>query len=169
MSTSPDERPNRVVFDAMDPASTRRLARALASVLPAGTLITLDGPLGAGKTFFVRALVEAWEVPIDDVNSPTFVLVNEYRGLRTVFHLDAYRLRDEDEFFELGADEWFESEAITLIEWAERIERCLPPAGIAVRIEVTGESSRRFQIEARSRNQAEAIVRLRAALAASSK
>lgn len=140
--------PSSFEFDATDLAATQRLARALAAHVPGGSLVTLDGELGAGKTCLVRALTQAWGVPPDDVNSPTFVLVNEYQGVHRIYHLDAYRLRDEDEFMELGADEWLESSAITLIEWADRIRQALPVEHLSIRIDVTGDTARRFRFEA---------------------
>ena len=82
---------------------TARLGKLLADVLPAGTVIALIGTLGAGKTRLVQAVAGALGVPREEVTSPTFVLVNEYVGGRLpVYHFDAYRLRDEDEFLELG-------------------------------------------------------------------
>jgi tRNA threonylcarbamoyladenosine biosynthesis protein TsaE len=74
--------------------------------------------------------------------------VQEYHGRRTLYHLDAYRLRDEAEFLDLGPDEYFESEGLTLVEWADRVENCLPPERIEVHITVSGAQSRRFEIRA---------------------
>ena len=80
--------------------------------------------------------------------SPTFVLIQEYHGRRTIYHIDAYRLRDEDEFDSLGPEEYFESDGLVLVEWADRVEGCLPRERIEIRIEVTGPESRRFEIAA---------------------
>jgi tRNA threonylcarbamoyladenosine biosynthesis protein TsaE len=125
---------------------TDRLAAALAEVLPDGVVVALSGTLGAGKTRLVRGLAAACGVPADEVVSPTFILCQEYRGRRTLYHFDAYRLRDEDEFLELGPEEYFESPGITLIEWAERVAGCLPQERIEIHIEPTGETSREFVI-----------------------
>ena len=84
--------------------------------------------------------------------SPTFVLVQEYHGRRDVIHIDAYRLRDEDEFLSLGADEYLDSSALVLIEWAERIAGCLPLARLHIRIDDVGENTRRFTITAHGRS-----------------
>jgi tRNA threonylcarbamoyladenosine biosynthesis protein TsaE len=83
-----------------------------------------------------------------DVQSPTFVLAHEYHGRRTVYHLDAYRLRDCDEFLAIGAEEYFQETAITLVEWADRVAACLPKDHLEVQIEVTGRSGRRFELVA---------------------
>ncbi|MAT71081.1 MAG: tRNA (adenosine(37)-N6)-threonylcarbamoyltransferase complex ATPase subunit type 1 TsaE [Planctomycetaceae bacterium] len=135
-------------FSSDSEADTDRLGAALAAVLPPGTVIGLLGTLGAGKTRLVRAVAAALGVPAADVTSPTFVLVNEYAGRVPVFHFDAYRLRDEDEFLQLGPDEYFESPGLTFIEWADRVESCLPRRRIEIRVEPTGETTRQFTIEA---------------------
>jgi len=135
-------------FLAKSEEDTRRLGRALAEVLPAGTTVALVGTLGAGKTRLVQAIAEACGVPADTVVSPTFVLCQEYHGRRTVYHMDAYRLRDDDEFLQLGPEEYFESDGITLIEWADRVIDCLPPDRIEIHIKVAGQTSREFEIAA---------------------
>lgn len=127
-------------------ADTDRLGKVLAEVLPAGTVVALVGTLGAGKTRLVQAVAAALGVPRDEVTSPTFVLVNEYLdGRLPVYHIDAYRLHDEDEFNELGPEEYFEGAGITFIEWADRVERCLPWECLRIEIEVTGNESRQFR------------------------
>ena len=91
-------------------------------MLPPGTTVALCGTLGAGKTRLVQAIAEGLGVNRRDVVSPTFVLIQEYRGRRMIYHIDAYRLRDDDEFQQLGPDEYFESDGLVLIEWADRVE-----------------------------------------------
>ena len=149
---------NSFTYDAADETATAALGAVLAELLPDGTTVALCGTLGAGKTRLVQAIAEAAGVDRREVVSPTFVLVKEYRaegpsGRRVIFHLDAYRLRldlpgDEDELLELGPDEYFESDGLTLVEWADRVENCLPDERIEIHIEVTGPKSRRFEIKA---------------------
>jgi tRNA threonylcarbamoyladenosine biosynthesis protein TsaE len=139
---------NRFCFLAKSEEDTRRLGRALAEVLPAGTTVALVGTLGAGKTRLVQAVAEACGVPSDAVVSPTFVLCQEYHGHRPVYHMDAYRLRDTDEFQGLGPEEYFESDGITLVEWADRVIDCLPLDRIEIHIEVAGQTAREFGITA---------------------
>ena len=108
-------------------AATDRLGKVLAEVLPPGTVIALIGTLGAGKTRLVQSVAAALGVPRDEVTSPTFVLVNEYlNGQLPVYHFDTYRLRDVDEFLELGPEEYFNGAGLTFIEWADRVSDCLP-------------------------------------------
>jgi len=136
------------VFNAANEAATAALGHALADVLPPGTTVALCGTLGAGKTRLVQAIAEGLGVNRRDVVSPTFVLIQEYYGRRTIYHIDAYRLRDDDEFQQLGPDEYFESDGLVLIEWADRVQRSLPRDYLEICVTVTGAESRRFEIRA---------------------
>ena len=148
---------NCFTYQSDDESATTALGTALAELLPDGATVALCGTLGAGKTRLVQAIAEGAGIDRRDVVSPTFVLVKEYRGRRTVFHLDAYRLRDEDEFLELGPDEYFEGDGLTLVEWADRVESCLPVDRVEILIEVTGPTSRRFEIKAVGPRYTEAV------------
>jgi tRNA threonylcarbamoyladenosine biosynthesis protein TsaE len=141
---------------------TERLGAALADILQPGTVVGLVGTLGAGKTRLVQAVATALGVPAGAVTSPTFVLVNEYRGGHTpVYHFDTYRLKDEDEFLELGPEEYFESDGITFVEWADRVEHLLPEDWLEIVLEVTGETQRRVTIVGGSFSLDQAIDALR--------
>ncbi len=135
-------------YEASDEAATRRLGAVLAECLPDGCVVALVGTLGAGKTRLVQAIAESSGVRRGEVVSPTFVLLRQHRGRRSICHIDAYRLRDEDEFLELGPEEYFENSDLTLIEWADRVTGCLPRDYVEVRIEVSGPRARRFEIVA---------------------
>jgi tRNA threonylcarbamoyladenosine biosynthesis protein TsaE len=134
------------VFEAASEADTDRLGAALAALLPPGTTLALSGTLGAGKTRLVQAIAAACGIDREDVVSPTFVLCQRYQGGRTIYHLDAYRLRDDDEFRELGPEEFFESDGLTIIEWADKVADCLPDERVEIEIEVTGATARRFVV-----------------------
>ena len=126
---------------------TERLGKALAELLPPGTVVGLIGTLGAGKTRLVQAVATALGVPEGGVTSPTFVLVNEYHGGRIpLSHFDTYRLKDDDEFLELGPEEYFDSDGISFVEWADRVEHLLPDDWLEIAIEVTGETTRRVAV-----------------------
>jgi tRNA threonylcarbamoyladenosine biosynthesis protein TsaE len=134
-------------FTAANENDTQRLGKALAEVLPPQSVIGLIGQLGAGKTRLVQAVATALGVPARSVTSPTFVLVNEYEGGRMpVYHFDTYRLKDEDEFLNLGPEEYFESAGITFVEWADRVVPLLPAERLDITLEVTGETQRRIDI-----------------------
>ncbi len=139
---------NAFTFDAPTEADTVRFGGLLADALPAGVTVALSGTLGAGKTRLVQAVAESLGVPPGEVASPTFVLIKEYAGRRAVYHFDAYRIRDDDEFLELGPDEYFEGGGLVFVEWAERVGRCLPRQYLRIDIEIIDDRARRFTVEA---------------------
>jgi tRNA threonylcarbamoyladenosine biosynthesis protein TsaE len=155
-----------VVFHSRSEGDTERLGAALAQVLPPGTTIALIGTLGAGKTRLVQAVAAACGVPREVATSPTFVLVNEYLGTRPIYHFDAYRLRDEDEFVELGPEEYFESDGLTFVEWADRVEKCMPRERVEIVCEAVGETERRFCINAQGEQLGSAVIAIRDAIEA---
>ncbi len=138
----------RITFEAKDETDTARLGAALGKLLPDGAVVGLCGTLGAGKTRLVQEIAVACGVNRRQVVSPTFVLVQEHHARRSIYHFDAYRLKDEDEFLELGPDEYFDSPGLVLIEWADKVESCLPAERIEIHIKVSGETSRRFEVVA---------------------
>jgi tRNA threonylcarbamoyladenosine biosynthesis protein TsaE len=149
-----------LTFHSNSECDTAALGTALADTLPSGAVVALIGTLGAGKTRLVQAIAAASGVDSAMVVSPTFVLVHEYHGRRTIYHFDAYRLDTEAEFAALGPEEYFDSDGISLVEWADRVSGCLPPERIEIRIEVVGATQRRFTVQAIGERYREAIVRL---------
>jgi tRNA threonylcarbamoyladenosine biosynthesis protein TsaE len=148
--------------EAPDLAATLALGRRLGGVLFPGAVVALVGPLGAGKTHFVRAVAEGLDIADSRVvSSPTFVLIQEYDARLPVYHFDAYRLRNEGEFFDLGAQEYFEGNGVCLVEWADRVEGCLPAEQLRVTIAVMGETSRRLTFEARGGRYVNLLEQLR--------
>jgi tRNA threonylcarbamoyladenosine biosynthesis protein TsaE len=147
-----------LTIEAPDPQATRAFGHRLAGLLFPGAVVALVGPLGAGKTQLVRAVAEGLGIADGrGVSSPTFVLIQEYEARLPVYHFDAYRLRGPAEFFDLGAHEYFEGKGVCLVEWADRVEPCLPAEHLRVRVSVTGESSRRFSVEGRGARYADLV------------
>jgi tRNA threonylcarbamoyladenosine biosynthesis protein TsaE len=132
-----------VSTDLPNLSATEAFGRQLAGLLFPGAVVALVGPLGAGKTHLVRAIVGGLGADGRVVSSPTFVLIQEYDARLPVYHFDAYRLRSEAEFFDLGAHEYFQGDGVCLVEWADRVPGCLPREHLTVRLEITGEISRR--------------------------
>ncbi|MGD0770283.1 MAG: tRNA (adenosine(37)-N6)-threonylcarbamoyltransferase complex ATPase subunit type 1 TsaE [Tepidisphaeraceae bacterium] len=129
-------------------AQTESIAAELAETLVGGECIALDGPLGAGKTQFVRGLAAALGANPRAVSSPTFVLLNVYQGGRlAVFHLDAYRVAGPRDFESIGFPELLDQHGVIVVEWAGRVKEILPPNRINVTMEVTGKSDRRLMID----------------------
>lgn len=134
-------------FQAASEDDTNRLGAALAQSLPDGTVVALVGTLGAGKTRLVQAVAAAvGGIDHGEVTSPTFVLCQTYRGRRVIHHFDVYRLKDEQEFLELGPDEYFESVGLSFVEWGDKVDRLLPAARLDLSIEVTGPTQRQFTL-----------------------
>ena len=139
-----------LTLDLPDLSATEALGRRLGRLLFPGAVVALVGPLGAGKTHLTRAVAEGLGIADSRaVSSPTFVLIQEYRARLPVYHFDAYRLRGEGEFFDLGVHEYLEGDGVCLIEWADRVPGCLPPQHLRIELTVTGETSRRAAITAR--------------------
>ena len=122
---------------------TLDVAYNLASKIVGNKVICLNGELGAGKTVFVKGFCKFFG--IEEISSPTFTLVNEYDGNKKVFHFDVYRLSDEDEFYEIGGEEYFEK-GVCIIEWSDVIKDAIPDDAIDVRIEKSGENTRKITI-----------------------
>jgi tRNA threonylcarbamoyl adenosine modification protein YjeE len=125
---------------------TTLMAKRLASLLEPGDLLTFDGNLGAGKTFFIRALCEALEVPREaGVSSPSYSLVNLYEGGRIpIAHLDLYRLGHEEELEALGFRDLLDDDRLVLIEWPGQAGGLEDLATIQLQIEDLGPSRRQF-------------------------
>jgi tRNA threonylcarbamoyladenosine biosynthesis protein TsaE len=132
------------VVETRSEAATQELARAMAARLKPGSVLLLRGELGAGKTAFVRGLAEGLEVPDDQVSSPTFTLVQSYRGRLPLLHADLYRITSADAD-ELGLDETAQ-EGVLAIEWAEKLSRPVPGA-ISILLEDLGGDRRRITID----------------------
>ena len=136
---------NAEKFTSTSPEETQAAGGRLAQTLGPGAVVALTGELGAGKTCFVQGLVRALGVTTR-ATSPTFVLVNEYRGRLPIHHVDAYRVSGAAELIAIGLLDLMDDEGITVIEWADRITPLLPPRTITVQIEGLGDDPRTITI-----------------------
>ena len=132
---------------------TQKCAQHLASQLKAGDIVLLQGNLGAGKTTFVKGLAQALKVSAKKVNSPTFVLMNYYKGRLPIYHFDLYRLGTPKEIDTLDFDEYFYRQGISVIEWAERLGEYKPKQYYLVEFQHKGESKRKICISYPSKLQ----------------
>lgn len=127
------------------PEETAAVGEALGRTLAAGDVVALYGELGAGKTCFVQGLVRGLDV-VGHATSPTFVMVNEYRGRLPVNHVDAYRATSLTELVDLGLLDLLGGDGVTLVEWADKAEPLLPERAVRVRIEGVGDEPRLITI-----------------------
>jgi tRNA threonylcarbamoyladenosine biosynthesis protein TsaE len=126
---------------------TLTAGRELAAQLEPGSIVSLFGDLGAGKTHFVKGLAGFFDVPENEVNSPTFTLIHEYTSGRIpVYHFDAYRLNSPEEALGIGIPEYLHGDGICVIEWPEKLGKLIPPDAIQVRFTKTGPNSREITI-----------------------
>lgn len=125
---------------------TIRFAHRFADHCRGGLVVGLTGTLGAGKTFLVREIASQLGADRETVLSPTFTLCNEYDSTPQIYHLDLYRVRDEDEYFELGIDEMCDSRSIVFIEWADRFREQLPTDHLSLHIELENETARSIEL-----------------------
>lgn len=125
-------------------------ARQFVALMGDETVYAFYGEMGAGKTTFIRELAKALGVTDDDVNSPSFSIINEYRSDTTaelIYHFDLYRLESLDEAFDIGVEDYFDSGAVCLIEWPERIQDILPDDTVMVHITELADGSRQIDIK----------------------
>ncbi len=139
------DRDLKYIFISKSSEDTKRVAERLAGFLFPGAVITLDGPLGSGKTTFVGGVAKGLDI-LERVISPTFNIMKCYFEARLpMFHIDAYRLENRDS--ELGLEEFIEGEGVTLIEWPDYIKPLIPASHLRIVIEALGENSRRITFE----------------------
>ena len=132
------------------PAATTALGRRLGARLQAGSVVALTGELGCGKTLLTRGICAGLGVPPRQVNSPTFVLVNEYAGRLPVLHLDLYRLGGEEAIIEMGLLDYLgrAKDGVMLVEWAEKMAALLPADRLEIAFEITGAKQREITLKA---------------------
>jgi len=121
---------------------TKNCAKRFSQNLKPGDIVLLQGDLGAGKTTFVKGLAEALKFTPKKVNSPTFVIMNYYKGKLPIYHFDLYRLGNPKEVDTLDFDEYFYGEGISLIEWPERLGEHAPREHYLVEFKHQGENKR---------------------------
>ncbi len=135
------------IISTKSPEETVAFAKRLGSSLSQKTTIAFSGDLGAGKTTFIRGLVEgAANIDPRQVSSPTFTFLHVYEGSKTIYHFDLYRLPNEDEFISSGFDEYLNVDGICCIEWADRIPSFLPDDCLTVHMTHAGKRLRTIEV-----------------------
>ena len=145
-----------LVRRSSSPEETEDLGESIAHGLKPGAVIALKGSLGAGKTCLVKGIARGLRIA-ENITSPTYTIISEYearlsgpasQGGKNIpfYHIDAYRLRGDDDFENTGAGEYFGANGIIVIEWCDRIPRSIPPDAITITIEITGPQNRKITI-----------------------
>jgi len=132
-------------FLATSELTLKKFAELVANILPSKKVILLDAPMGAGKTTFVNLLSRCLGVE-DSTSSPTFSIVNEYKGEQSIFHFDLYRFNSIDEAYDMGLEEYFDQNAICLVEWPDVADNLMPLDAWKIQIEVLENNHRRFNL-----------------------
>ena len=127
-------------------AETEALGERFGRTVPDGAVVALYGELGSGKTAFVRGMARGMGLDCL-VNSPTFTIVNEYLGRRSLFHFDMYRLGSADELFDIGWEDYLNRGGVCAVEWSENVSDAFEGDEIRVRFEKLGDETRRITIE----------------------
>jgi len=136
-------------FDSKNKAETIKLGGKLGKMLQEGDVIALSGQLGSGKTVLTKGIAEGLGVKGSNcVNSPSFVILKEYKGRIPLYHFDVYRLKDISQFSTVGYGEYFYGRGVSVIEWADKVKEALPKEYLLINIEIIGENERSFKIKA---------------------
>lgn len=136
-----------MVIQTKSASETIRIGRRIGSRLLPGDVVALVGELGAGKTQFIKGLAAGAGIANPTyISSPSFTLINEYPGKITFYHIDLFRLGKEKEAEELGLDDYFQGNSITVIEWADKIPSLLPDELLLICIAYTGRNTRSLEI-----------------------
>ena len=138
-----------LTIDLPDLAATSRFGRRLGETAEPGDILTLEGPLGAGKTTLTQAIGQGLQVPENCyITSPTFSLLHEYPGRIPLYHLDLYRLGDEDEIEEMGFLDYIYGSGLTVIEWPGRLGSLMPDSRLHIELQPVAASSRQARLSA---------------------
>lgn len=137
-------------FKTTSVLETIEAGKKFAEQLQAGSIVRLEGDLGAGKTHFVKGVASFFGISEQEVSSPTFTLIHEYEGKVPIFHFDCYRLKSEQEALEIGIEEYLFGDGVTLIEWPSKIDGLIPEDSVSVEIKHSGETERTILISDRS-------------------
>ena len=121
------------------PQELEYLGKRMAQLVRPGDFLALDGDLGAGKTLFTQGMAQGLEIA-EDITSPTFTIIHEYQsGKLPLYHMDVYRLKQPEELYDLGYEEYFYGEGVTVVEWAQLIAPLLPEEYLGIEIAVVPE------------------------------
>jgi len=138
-------------------SDTIKIGKAIAKHLNKGDIVCLFGNLGAGKTVLVKGIAEGLGIKRNEIISPTFVLIHEYKRDIPLYHFDLYRLGNPKDILGLGYEEYFFNDGITVIEWAKRLKYLLPGEFLKIELLIKTDSERLFKLRAFGRHYQELL------------
>lgn len=151
---------NSLELTTRSPEQTQQFGTRLGKIARPGDVILLVGKLGAGKTCLTQGI--AWGLGIDEyAASPSFVLVRELYGRLPLYHLDFYRLENLAEIAELGLDEYFYGQGVSVVEWAEKALSLLPPENLLIEMEYISDNERRLELKPSGKRYREMVAQLK--------
>lgn len=136
-----------IILTSSSPEQTIEIGKALAALLENGDLVSLTGPLGAGKTCLIKGIAGGFGIEEDEITSPSYTLVNEYFGRLPIYHFDLYRMKESSELYGIGWDEYLMRDGILVVEWGERADEQMPDERIEIIIEILSENKRKIKID----------------------
>ncbi len=138
---------NELIVNTTNSEDTQKIACVIGKNIPKGTIITLYGDLGSGKTTFVQGLAKGLAVPDEYyITSPTYSIINEYPGKLPFYHMDLYRISDFDELYEIGFEEILEQNGVIAIEWPERLPDDFFESYIKIEIKILENDERKISV-----------------------
>lgn len=141
-------------------SETVNLGKRLSRLLNQKDIVCLFGRLGSGKTMLVKGIAEGLRIDPEQITSPSFVLIREYKSKFPLYHFDLYRLKEPKDILGLGYEEYLYSEGVSVIEWADRLGFLLPQEHLSIRLAVKGENTRKISITARGKNYERLVAKL---------
>jgi tRNA threonylcarbamoyladenosine biosynthesis protein TsaE len=135
--------PPAVQFSSSSAEETAALGERIAGFLHRGSVVALRGGLGAGKTCFAKGIARGLGIQ-EEITSPSYTIVSEYRGTVPLYHIDAYRLEGDDDFSALGGEEFLYGEGVSVVEWSERLPGSIPRDAVVVEIGIAENGRRRI-------------------------
>jgi tRNA threonylcarbamoyladenosine biosynthesis protein TsaE len=148
-------------FISKERQDTIDFGKRLGKNLKGGDVIALSGELGSGKTVLTKGIAEGLNVKQSTyVNSPSFVILKEYKGRIPLYHLDVYRLKDICEFSTVGYGEYFYNKGVSVIEWADKVKDALPKEYLGIDIKISDKNERRFEVKTYGKRYKELLGKL---------
>lgn len=139
--------PERLLLDSKSKSETAKIGNNLGKLMSGGDVIILSGELGAGKTTIAKAISKGLGLQnVNQVISPSYAIINEYIAGIKIYHFDLYRISSQDELYEIGAFEYFQSDGVCIVEWGEKFIDSMPKERLEILLEHAGKNERKITL-----------------------